>query len=40
MNQKEELEEIVSDIEMGKKFVKYDDWKRLEKWQIGRAKFP
>lgn len=41
MNQKEELEEMVLDIELGKEFAKYDDdWKRLEKWQIGRAKFP
>lgn len=41
MSKKEELEEIAFDIEMEKRFAEYDDdWKRLEKWQIGRARFP
>jgi len=37
---KEKLEEIAFDIEIEKEFTEYDDWKRLEKWQIGRARFP
>ncbi len=37
---KKEKEEIVFNIEIEKDFAKYDDWKRLEKWQIGRARFP
>jgi hypothetical protein len=39
MNKKEK-EEIVFNIEIEKEFAKYDEWKRLEKWQIGRARFP
>jgi len=37
---KEKLEEIAFDIEMEREFTKYDEWKRLEKGQIGRARFP
>jgi len=37
---KEKLEEIAFDIEIEKEFTEHDDWKRLEKWQIGRARFP
>ena len=40
MSKKEKLEEIALDIEIEKGFTKDDDWKRLEKWQIGRARFP
>jgi len=37
---KKEKMEIVIDMEIEKEFAKFDEWKRLEKWQIGRARFP
>ncbi len=40
MTKKEKLEDIVFDIEIEKEFAKGNDWKRLEKWRVGRANYP
>ena len=45
MSKKEEIEDIAFDIEPEKRSIRHnddddDDWKRLEKWQVGHARFP
>ena len=40
MSKNEALEEMAFDLELDRQLTENNDWKRLEKWHIGRKNFP